>query len=124
MIHSTKDRPARVHAVARPLFVLLGLVLLASCALQQPSEAQKTMVGMSKEQIRDCMGAPETTTADGNTEVWTYASPNRGKSGGQCKADLTMSQGLVSRVDYRGDAGDQVTKGGVCGFIVEKCARQ
>jgi outer membrane protein assembly factor BamE (lipoprotein component of BamABCDE complex) len=102
---------------------MLGLVLLAGCALQRPSEAQKTMVGMSKEQVRGCMGAPAETAMARNAEVWTYNSPNHGKSGGQCKADLTMSQGLVSRVDYRGDAGDQVTKGGICGFIVEKCAR-
>lgn len=99
------------------------LILLAGCALQQPSEAQKTMIGMSKEAVRGCMGAPEAMAANGNTETWTYASPNRGKSGGQCKADLVMTAGRVSRVDYRGDTGDQVTKGGVCGFIVEKCAR-
>jgi outer membrane protein assembly factor BamE (lipoprotein component of BamABCDE complex) len=102
---------------------LLGLALLAGCALQQPSDAQKSMVGMSMEQVRGCMGAPETAAANGNTEIWTYASSNHGKSGGQCKADLVMAQGLVSRVDYRGDAGNDVTKGGICGFIVEKCAR-
>jgi hypothetical protein len=103
--------------------VLPCLILLAGCALQQPSEAQKTMIGMSKEAVRGCMGAPEISAVSGNAETWTYASPNRGKSGGQCKADLVMTGGRVSRIDYRGDTGDQVTKGGVCGFIVEKCAR-
>ncbi len=102
---------------------MLGVALLASCALQQPSDAQKSMVGMSKEQVRGCMGAPEALAANGTTEVWTYASSNRGKSGGQCKADLVMMQGSVSRIDYHGDAGNEVTRGGVCGFIVEKCAR-
>ena len=123
VIHSTQDGPARARAARTPFFAIFGLTLLAGCALQQPSEAQKTMVGMSKEQVRGCMGAPAATAMTGTAEVWTYNSPNHVKSGGQCKADLTMSQGLVSRVDYRGDAGDQVTKGGVCGFIVEKCAR-
>lgn len=104
-----------------PLFGLL--VLVSGCALQQPSDAQKSMVGLSKEAIRGCMGAPQASAVNGNTETWTYASPNRGKSGGQCKADLVMTEGRVSRVDYRGDTGNQVTKGGVCGFIVEKCAR-
>jgi len=99
------------------------LILLAGCTLQQPSDAQKTMLGMSKDQVRSCMGAPEATAMNGNTETWTYGSANRGKSGGQCKADLVMSDGRLSRIDYRGDAGDQVTKGGVCGSIVEKCAR-
>jgi hypothetical protein len=122
VIHSTLDGPARPKAARAPIFVLLGLVL-AGCALQRPSEAQKTMVGMSQEQVRGCMGAPAETAMAGNAEVWTYNSPNHGKSGGQCKADLTLSKGLVSRIDYRGDAGGQVTKGGICGFIVEKCAR-
>ena len=122
MICLTKKSPARAYAATATVFAILG-GLLTGCALQQPSEAQKTMVGMSQEQVRSCMGAPSETAITGNAEIWTYNSPNRGKSGGQCKADLTMSQGLVSRVDYRGDAGDQVTKGGVCGSIVEKCAR-
>lgn len=106
---------------AAPLSGLL--VLLAGCALQQPSDAQKSMVGLSKDAVRSCMGAPEASVVNGNTETWTYGSPNRGKSGGQCKADLVMTEGRVSRIDYRGDVGDQVMKGGVCGFIVEKCAR-
>jgi len=123
MIHSTQDRPARARAASAPFFAVLGLALLAGCALQQPSEAQKTMVGMSKEQVRGCMGAPAATAMAGTAEVWTYNSPNRGKSSGQCKADLVMSEGRLSRIDYRGDGGGEVTKGGVCGFIVEKCAR-
>jgi hypothetical protein len=122
MIYSTKKSPARAYVATAPAFAMLGLVLLTGCALQQRSEAQKTMVGMSKDQVRGCMGAPEATAMNGSTETWTYASPNRGKSGGQCKADLVMSEGRLSRIDYRGDAGDQVTKGGICGFIVEKCA--
>jgi hypothetical protein len=123
MIHSTGDGPARIRAMTGKLSAMIGLILMGGCALQQPSEAQKTMVGMSKAQVQGCMGAPQTSAINENKEVWTYASLNRGKSGGECKADLVMSQGLVSRVDYRGDAGDQVMKGGVCGFIVEKCAR-
>jgi outer membrane protein assembly factor BamE (lipoprotein component of BamABCDE complex) len=102
---------------------MLGLTLLAACALQQPSDAQKSMVGMSKEQVRGCMGAPESSAMNGVTEVWTYTSANRGKSSGQCKADLILAQGRISRIDYHGDAGNEVTRGGVCGFIVEKCAR-
>lgn len=105
------------------LMILPCVFLLAGCAMHQPSEAQTTMVGMSKDQVRSCMGTPEAMTANGNSETWTYGSANHGKSGGQCKADLVMSEGRLSRIDYRGDAGNQVTRGGICGFIVEKCAR-
>jgi outer membrane protein assembly factor BamE (lipoprotein component of BamABCDE complex) len=99
------------------------LILVAGCASQQPSNAQKSMIGMSKADLRGCMGAPEASAVNGDTETWTYGSASRGKSAGRCKADLVMTQGRLTRIDYHGDAGAEVTKGGVCGFIVEKCAR-
>jgi hypothetical protein len=58
--------------------VVLG-ALLASCAIQRAEiaqDARSQMVGMSKEQVLACMGAPANKAAEGATEVWGYASGN------------------------------------------------
>jgi hypothetical protein len=60
--------------------VALGAaVLVAGCAIQRAQEAQDAraqMVGMSKEQVLACMGAPVNKAAEGMTEVWAYNSGN------------------------------------------------
>jgi len=56
--------------------VALG-VTLAGCAIQRAEIAQDAraqMVGMSKEQVLACMGAPASKAAEGATEVWGYNS--------------------------------------------------
>ena len=58
--------------------VALG-VALAGCAIQRSQIAQDAraqMVGLSKEQVLTCMGAPANKAAEGATEVWGYASGN------------------------------------------------
>src|SRR5260370_17986010 len=58
--------------------VALG-VALSGCAIQRAQVAQDArvqMVGLSKEQILSCMGAPVNKAAEGNTEVWGYTSGN------------------------------------------------
>ncbi|MGH7103959.1 MAG: PDZ domain-containing protein [Acetobacteraceae bacterium] len=59
--------------------VALVCVCLAGCAIeraQEATEAQKSMVGMSKEQVLACMGSPANSAEVGDTEVWTYNSGN------------------------------------------------
>ena len=58
--------------------VVLGFAL-SGCALQRAEIAQDArvqMVGMSKEQVLACMGAPATKAAEGTTEVWGFNSGN------------------------------------------------
>lgn len=58
--------------------VALG-VALCGCAFQRAEIAQDArtqMVGMSKEQVLSCMGAPANKAAEGATEVWGYDSGN------------------------------------------------
>ena len=62
---------------------ILGIVVLGAalsgCAIQRAQIAQDAraqMVGMSKEQVLTCMGAPANKAAEGATEVWGYASGN------------------------------------------------
>jgi outer membrane protein assembly factor BamE (lipoprotein component of BamABCDE complex) len=50
---------------------------LASCAIQRAeiaSEAQSKMIGLSKEQVLACMGAPVSKDTEGKIEVWSYGS--------------------------------------------------
>jgi hypothetical protein len=57
--------------------ITVAALLLCSCSIQRAntaSEAQTRMVGISKEQVLACMGAPQGRSAEGATEVWAYNS--------------------------------------------------
>ena len=57
----------------------LAALSLTGCAIQraeEASQAQKSMVGMDKEHVLACMGAPAASAQVGETEVWTYNSGN------------------------------------------------
>ena len=61
-------------------FLSIALCLFVSgCAAQRAAvaqDAQSKMVGMTKEQVLSCMGAPANKASEGQTEVWTYKSGN------------------------------------------------
>ena len=57
----------------------LAAMLLAGCSFQRAQvaqDAQASMVGLPKEQVLACMGPPQNKAAEGQTEVWSYASGN------------------------------------------------
>jgi hypothetical protein len=59
--------------------ILFACVGAAACSLQRAEvahNAQATIVGMTKEQALQCMGPPAQKSAEGQTEVWSYASGN------------------------------------------------
>ncbi len=130
--------------------LLLVVIAVAACAIQRAQEAadaRAKMVGMSKEQILSCMGAPTNTAYAGSTEVWTYDSGNgRTDSYGDvsvwgngyhangfgwstttarfCKVDVVMDGGRVTRLNYRGPTGGLLTKGEQCAFAIDNCTAQ
>jgi hypothetical protein len=56
---------------------MLAVPFVAGCALQRSQlaqDAQTKMVGMSKEQVLQCMGPPTQRMAEGASEVWSYNS--------------------------------------------------
>src|SRR5712671_6426386 len=78
--------------------VALG-VALTGCAIQRAQVAQDAraqMVGLSKEQVLGCMGPPGNKAAEGQTEVWSYASGN-GYSSTIASADINTT-GQASRI--------------------------
>jgi hypothetical protein len=77
----------------RFVLVICCAAALAGCALQRAQVAQDAraqMVGMSKEQVLGCMGPPGNKAAEGQTEVWSYASGN-GYSSTTAIADATTT---------------------------------
>ena len=135
--------------------LVLGIVALiaAGCALQRAQvagEAQEQMVGMSSEEVLACMGPPEASDAEGQTEVWSYNSGGRTVGSGTsfgfgtggysgfgvgvgvgsynsrdlyCQVNVFMADGRVSRVVYEGPTGGLVTAGEQCAYAVENCVR-
>ncbi len=116
-------------------------ITLGACAIQRAQVAQDArvqMVGMSKEQILKCMGAPVSKAAEGLTEVWGYNSgdgtvvASGSVSGGSfsgvssrrfCQINLIFAGGAVSTVNYQGPTGGLITAGEQCAYAVDACVK-
>ena len=125
----------------RNLGIVALAVTLASCAIQRAEIAQDAraqMVGMSKEQVLACMGAPGNKAAEGATEVWGYASGNGmtvatasyDRFGGTavsssrfCNVNIVFASGQVSTVNYTGPTGGLLTAGEQCAYAVSPCVK-
>ncbi|WP_376960281.1 hypothetical protein ABNQ39_21255 [Azospirillum sp. A26] len=122
------------------LIGVMGAVMAVSgCSVQraQTAEAAKThLIGMSRENILSCMGAPTSRAAEGGTEVWTYVSApgtyDTVTTGGSnfavtqsharnCTVNVVMNGGRVSRINYLGRTGGLLTAGEQCAYAVEAC---
>ena len=117
-------------------------VALAGCAFQRAEIAQDAraqMVGMPKEQVLACMGAPANKAAEGATEVWGYNSGNGmsvvsasyDRYGGTavgsrrfCNINIVFTGGQVSAVNYTGPTGGLLTAGEQCAYAVSPCVKQ
>jgi hypothetical protein len=127
---------------------VIALVLLSSCARMQraqvATEAKSAMIGMPKERVLACMGAPAHQAAAGETEVWSYpsggdtysfgtASGSTNMSGDTtisgatqslhryCMVNVVMMGGKVSDVNYTGRTGGWASQGEQCAFAVQNC---
>jgi hypothetical protein len=61
----------------RVLGIAAMCATLGGCAFQRAEIAQDAqMVGLPKERVLACMGAPATKAAEGTAEVWGYPSGN------------------------------------------------
>lgn len=63
--------------MTKRIFQIVGLVFLAGCAVERAQvaqDAQNRMIGLTKEQVLACMGAPTNKTTERQTEVWAYNS--------------------------------------------------
>ena len=111
---------------------------------QVATQAKAQMIGMSKEQVLACMGAPFQQAAVGQTEVWSYpsggdtttvstangsvdAAGNASAFGVSqsahryCVVNVVMTAGKVSGVNYTGRTGGWASEGEQCAFAVKNC---
>ena len=56
----------------RRVVPLIAVALLAGCATNSRPDVRDQMVGLSSDQLSDCMGEPARKTTEGTTETWTY----------------------------------------------------
>jgi outer membrane protein assembly factor BamE (lipoprotein component of BamABCDE complex) len=117
------------------LLLMIACMALAACELQRAQTAhtaQSQLVGMTKEQILSCMGPPLQKAAEGQTEVWSYASGNNRTSvaygnglavgrSRSCTVGVVMVLGRVSQVNYSGPTGGLLSGGEQCAFAVQNC---
>lgn len=108
------------------------------------TQAKAQMIGMSKEQVLACMGAPSQHAAVGQTEVWSYSSGgdtttfstangsidaagNASAFGTShsahryCVVNVVMTAGKVSAINYTGRTGGWASHGEQCAFAVQNC---
>jgi hypothetical protein len=115
---------------------------LCGCAFQRAEIAQDAraqMIGMSKEQVLACMGAPANKAAEGTTEVWGFGSGNGmtvvnasyDRYGGTavgtsrfCNINIVFASGQVSAVNYTGPTGGLLTAGEQCAYAVNSCVKR
>lgn len=79
--------------VVKIIILVCRAAALAGCAIERAQVAQDAraqMVGRSKEQVLACMGPPGNKAAEGQTEVWSYASGN-GYSATMATADVNTT---------------------------------
>jgi hypothetical protein len=63
----------------RSAALALPLLALTACAMQRAQdaeEAQRRMIGLTKERVFACMGIPNRKATEGNIEIWSYKSGN------------------------------------------------
>jgi hypothetical protein len=112
---------------------LLG-VALSACAGQRATvaaQARTSLLGMTKEQVLTCMGAPPQRGNAGETEVWSYPSGgdaiNLGLFGSSysvreyCVVNIVISGERVTAVNYSGRTGGLQEQ---CAFAVKNCVAE
>jgi hypothetical protein len=137
------------HAAALAL-VGFTVSLISACTSSRfgraevATQAKAQMIGMGKEQVLACMGAPSQQVAVGQTEVWSYPSGgdtttvstangsvdtagNASAFGTSrsahryCVVNVVMTAGKVSAVNYNGRTGGWASQGEQCAFAVQNC---
>jgi hypothetical protein len=103
--------------------------------------AQQKMIGLAKNKILACLGAPAKRVRIGATEIWTYPigeapfetlffspalsmgpAPPSAPSGASCNVNIVMTNGAVTQVVYHGGDGGPLPLGRECQFPVAACA--
>jgi len=127
--------------IASSAAAALAWLALAGCAQQAPEVdqlAQSGMIGLSRQTIRACMGAPFRRVTIGATEIWTYPNGAAGVEGlflasgvngmaswfgprRSCRVNVVMTHAVVSQVTYAALDGGPLALGESCQIAVRNC---
>lgn len=120
---------------ARGFVAVAAGLALSACAIARSevaNNAQNQMVGFTKEHVLACMGPPANQATVGATEVWSYgsgdnmtaASYGNGfavSSSRHCTVNVTMTNGVVSAMNYVGPTGGLLSPNEECAYAVSNC---
>jgi hypothetical protein len=126
-----------ILSMKRYLAALAGLLLpgLSACSLERPEIdqlAQAKMIGLSGAAVRACLGPAAIRRRVGSTEILSYENGRVEIEGSgfatvghprhaQCRVNVFLTAGLVTQVNYAGQAGDPLDAGERCVFPVSAC---
>lgn len=121
---------------------LAAVALVSGCSVmdQQSAEAGKTqLVGKTKSAIIACLGVPDRTYTEGDSEYLAYAANGRTRGGmvanrsgntvimsggsrqSQCVVNFGFQQGTITTVTYRSTGGRWQAPDEACGELVRLC---
>lgn len=121
---------------------ILSSLTIAGCAIQRAqiaTKAKTSMIGMSKQQVLQCMGAASGSQHADNTDVWKYFSggvshgnvnvfTNNQYSYGtvntthlSCEINIVFINGTVSKVVYSGNTGGLLAQDEQCSYSISNC---
>ena len=108
----------------------------AGCAMNPEVDqiAQSKMIGLSRHEIRVCMGEPVRRRSIGATEIRSFASGTVRIAGegfatfgykrhSLCDVEIVLTKGKVTQVEYTGPDGDPLDLGERCDFDVQRCVQ-
>ena len=119
----------RLKGQMTKFLIWIACTALTACTLQSEQTAQQPqsgqtaqqpqsqLVGMTKEGVLNCVGAPLQKAMEGQSEVWSYASGNDHR----CTVNVVLVFGRVSQVNYSGPTGEPLPNGDQCAFAVQDC---
>jgi hypothetical protein len=120
------------------------MVSISGCAINRAeiaAKAKSSMIGMTKQQVLQCMGAASNTQSQENTEIWkyysggdyqgsfnvnttdqyAYGSTNFHKR--SCEINIIFTNDSVTNILYSGRTGGLLTQGEECAFALNNCVR-
>ena len=119
-----------VHRFAYRVFaVVVVAVIVSGCAVSQMRRtaevAQRDLIGLSRDSLLECAGAPAHVEQTGDRELIYYVAENpestKHTRASTCVASFTLRRGYVENLHYETLAGRMVTERESCTPIVEPC---
>ena len=117
-----------VVAMASVTALLSGCGPTRSGKASIAEDAQTQMVGLTKREVLECAGIPRRTMQSDGVEYLRYSYRWQGGNDGDiqtrnCDVTTTLSDGRVSKVDYRGRTGGLLAKRWTCYYVIENCVQ-